>query len=47
MDDAKRSHVDNTSEAIAMLVEMAGRKTLPIPPLMLAEHTMALPGTWD
>jgi superfamily II DNA or RNA helicase len=43
----EKADPESTSEAIAMLVDMAGRKTLPIPPLMLAEHTMALPGSWD
>ena len=37
----------NPSEAIATLVDLAGRKTTPIPALMLAEHIMSLPGPWD
>lgn len=35
------------SEAIDTLIALAGRKTLPIPAAMIAEHVMALPGPWD
>jgi superfamily II DNA or RNA helicase len=35
------------TEAFEALVHLAGRRTLPIPAEILAEHTMALPGGWD
>lgn len=49
MSEAKLRHETppGASEAIETLVALAGRKTLPIPALMLAEHTMSLPGPWD
>jgi superfamily II DNA or RNA helicase len=49
MSDTKLPSVTptSTSEAIETLVDLAGRKTLPIPALLLAEHVMGLPGPWD
>lgn len=35
------------TEAFEALVHLAGRRTLPIPAQLLAEHAMALPGGWD
>jgi hypothetical protein len=35
------------SEACEMLVQIAGRRTMPIPAELLAQHTLALPGRWD
>jgi superfamily II DNA or RNA helicase len=35
------------SEARATLLQIAGRRTLPIPPEMIVDHVLALPGGWD
>lgn len=35
------------TEALAALVHLAGRKTLPIPPELLARHTLHLHKTWE
>jgi SWIM zinc finger len=35
------------TEAFEALVQLAGRRTLPISAELLAEHAMALPGGWD
>jgi len=36
-----------TSEALDMLVQIAGRRTLPLPVEVLARHALDLPGDWD
>jgi superfamily II DNA or RNA helicase len=40
------SPMDDT-EAQQTLVQMAGRRTLPIPAGLIASHVLALPGRWD
>src|SRR5664279_3543243 len=35
------------SEALEALRQLAGRRTLPIPPEMLIRHVLGLPGKWD
>jgi superfamily II DNA or RNA helicase len=35
------------TEACEMLVQIAGRRTTPIPAELIAHHTLALPGRWD
>src|SRR5882724_11352740 len=37
----------NESEARDALLQLAGRRTLPIPAEVLVRHALALPGEWD
>ena len=37
----------NDSEAYQVLVQMAGRRTLPVPGDLIARHVLALQGSWD
>lgn len=37
----------NDSEAYQVLMQMAGRRTLPVPGDLIVRHVLALPGNWD
>jgi superfamily II DNA or RNA helicase len=37
----------SANEALEALIQMAGRRTLPIPAELLARHALDLPGEWD
>jgi superfamily II DNA or RNA helicase len=41
------SSFPSDSEALEALKQLAGRRTLPIPPEALIRHVLALPGAWD
>jgi superfamily II DNA or RNA helicase len=40
-------HYPSDNEAFEALKQLAGRRTLPIPPEALVRHVLALPGNWD
>ena len=42
-----RTAATGSDEAHDTLVQIAGRRTLPVPAEILVRHTLALPGTWD